>query len=309
MLNYNMSQNGRSLSRARYRRDRILGTINKRFVQILFVFAVFALVPAANAVSAPASAWSAPGSGQGIAQLFTQLTHGVERDIPRPHLVRYETPVRIALEGPGARSYERFVSDYASRLRQNSGIDIGLGGAAANLHVRFVGKGFFSVAPNVACLVAPGNVRWEELAANPRRYDIHATARMTTMEQMTVFIPASSPKGRTESCLLEEIAQALGPANDLRHFGDTIFNDDDVHTWPTEFDYMILRVLYSPELRTGMSQAESEQAALRVIERLAGQSLTVAAARQDLQEVSARDSARVEAPVQIATPASAGAER
>lgn len=307
MISYNTRQNNEDTAGALNNSRRFFGAINTRFVQILAFAAALTLVPAASAVSAPAAGGVASGSGQGLAQLFTQLTHGVERDIARPHLVRYETPVTIALEGPGADGYERFVSDYADRLRRNSGVDIGLGGRAANLHVRFVGQGFFSVAPNVACLVAPGNVRWQELAANPRRYDIHATARMTSMEHMTVFIPASSPRRRTESCLLEEIAQALGPANDLRRFGDTIFNDDDVHMWPTEFDYLMLRVLYSPELRTGMSRAESEQAALRVIERVAGQSRTAVAAGQD--EVSARESARVKAPVRAASFAAAGTER
>ncbi|HUF56216.1 MAG TPA: DUF2927 domain-containing protein [Thermohalobaculum sp.] len=260
-------------------------------------------------MSAPEPGGAEAGPGQDLARLFAQLTHGVERDVPRPHLVRYETPVTIALEGPGARRHERFVADYADRLRRNSGIDIALGGGPANLHVRFVGKDFFSVAPGVACLVAPGNARWHELAADPHSYGIRATARMTAIEHMTVFIPASASEHRTQSCLLEEIAQALGPANDLRHFGDTIFNDDDVHMWPTEFDYLMLRVLYSPELRTGMSRAESEQAALRVIARVAGQPETMIAASQDTQELSARETARLKAPGPAAAFAAAGAER
>ena len=249
--------------------------------------------------------------GTGLARLFTSLTHGVERDVPRPHLVRYETPVRISLEGPGASRYQRFVADYAERLRRNSGIDIGLGGADANLHVRFVGQGFFSVAPNVSCLVAPGDVEWRELAARPHRYDIHATARMTAIEDMTVFIPASSSKRRTESCLLEEIAQALGPANDLRRFGDTIFNDDDRHMWPTEFDYLMLRVLYSPELRTGMSRAESEQAALRVLARIEGRDAvgTIAAVGQRAPVGEARASSRTRAPLAATAFGAAGADR
>ena len=291
----------------------LLREISARFAKILGLSAALALIPAANAVSAPMDGDAIAGSEPRLAQLFTQLTHTVERGVARPHLVRYEEPVRIRIEGPGAARFERFVADYAEALRRNSGVDIALGGTRANLHVRFVGKGFFSVAPDVACLVAPGDVHWRELAADPYRYDIRATARMTAIDHMTVFIPASSSDRRTKSCLLEEIAQALGPTYDFHSVGNTIFNDDDAHMWPTEFDYLMLRVLYSPELRTGMSRGESEQAALQVLRRVAARSTgaqeAIAAVGRNTRNAFARDSARNRAAVSSDAFAQAGAER
>jgi hypothetical protein len=57
-------------------------------------------------------------------------------------------------------------------------------------------------------------------------------------------------------CLHEEIAQALGPVNDLYRLSDSVFNDDNFHTVLTGFDMLILRAYYAPELRSGMTRAQ-----------------------------------------------------
>ena len=85
---------------------------------------------------------------------------------------------------------------------------------------------------------------------------------------MTVYIPNTLEPYLMRLCLIEEIAQALGPANDLYGAGMSIFNDDNVHVWPTALDYLMLRVLYQPEMRTGLSRAETRRRARQVLARL-----------------------------------------
>ena len=65
-------------------------------------------------------------------------------------------------------------------------------------------------------------------------------------------------------CLHEELAQALGPLNDLYHLPDSVFNDDNIHTVLTGFDMLILRAAYAPELRTGMTREQVEAVSSRV---------------------------------------------
>ena len=57
-------------------------------------------------------------------------------------------------------------------------------------------------------------------------------------------------------CLHEEFAQGLGPLNDLYRLPNSVFNDDNIHTILTDFDMMVLRATYAPELRSGMTRAE-----------------------------------------------------
>jgi len=70
---------------------------------------------------------------------------------------------------------------------------------------------------------------------------------------MAVFLPGDVSPQEVRDCLHEEIAQAIGPLNDLYRLPDSVFNDDNFHTVLTGFDMLVLRVLYDPALRSGMS--------------------------------------------------------
>ena len=70
-----------------------------------------------------------------------------------------------------------------------------------------------------------------------------------------MLIPDNAPPYIVRACLNEEIAQALGPVNDLYRISDTVFNDDNVYNSLTDYDLLILKLLYSPSLRNGMGQA------------------------------------------------------
>ena len=69
-------------------------------------------------------------------------------------------------------------------------------------------------------------------------------------------------------CLHEEITQALGPADDLYRLPDSIWNDDNFHGMATPFDMTILRALYQPELRSGMTRAEAAAVLPKVLDRV-----------------------------------------
>jgi hypothetical protein len=71
---------------------------------------------------------------------------------------------------------------------------------------------------------------------------------------VAVFIPADTAPQEIRDCLHEEIAQALGPLNDLYELPDSVFNDDNFHTVLTGFDMLMLRAHYAPELANGMTR-------------------------------------------------------
>ncbi len=70
---------------------------------------------------------------------------------------------------------------------------------------------------------------------------------------MAIFLPGDVSPQETRDCLHEEMAQALGPLNDLYRLGDSVFNDDNFHTVLTGFDMLVLRTYYAPDLRSGMT--------------------------------------------------------
>ena len=73
---------------------------------------------------------------------------------------------------------------------------------------------------------------------------------------MAVFLPRDVSPQEIRDCLHEEIAQALGPVNDIYRLTDSIFNDDNFHTVLTGFDMLILRAYYDDSLQNGMREAE-----------------------------------------------------
>ncbi|MFQ5566286.1 MAG: DUF2927 domain-containing protein [Paracoccaceae bacterium] len=204
-----------------------------------------------------------------LARLFVVLTHEMEGRARRPHLVRYEVPVSVGIEGPGSERYGAFLDGFLGQIRRNSGIAITRGPGPENLHVRFIdGKRFDATLPAAVCVIATGDLSWEAFAADPLRSSAREAAKARRIEQMTIFIPDNTRPYRVRNCLLEEVPQALGMSNDLFGLGTSSFNDDGAHLWPTKLDYLMLRVLYAPEMATGLDRRETRDRALRVLNRI-----------------------------------------
>ncbi len=208
-------------------------------------------------------------SNESLAHLFVRLTHDLEWGARRPHLLRYETPVSVGITGRLGTQYTGFIDRFLSDLRAQTGIDISRTTAPHNLTIRFIpGQEFRRKLPQHFCVVAPGNLSWAEFKTDPVAYGTRSYERVRKLEAMSVYIPDNLEPYLVRLCLIEEITQALGPANDLYGLGSSIFNDDNVHVWPTSLDYLMLRVLYSPEIRTGLNRRETRKRARAILERL-----------------------------------------
>lgn len=203
-----------------------------------------------------------------LADVFVLLTHGLENGESRKSLQRFEAPIRIGMVGPGAEEYVDFLDRFVTEIRTEAGVPISTGPGPWNLLIRFVpGEEFLPLSSN-QCLVIFGQPDWETLNENPSAYGGRATSTIDLQTEMSVIIPDTIEPFKVRECLLEEVTQALGPANDLYGLGPTIFNDDNAHSWPTKLDYLMLQVLYSPEMRSGMSKTESLRTALSILNRI-----------------------------------------
>jgi hypothetical protein len=72
-----------------------------------------------------------------------------------------------------------------------------------------------------------------------------------------VFIGAEVSGRLRAACIHEEIAQAFGLPNDHPDVRPSIFNDDQEFALLTAHDEALLRILYDPRLRAGMTAAEA----------------------------------------------------
>lgn len=82
-----------------------------------------------------------------------------------------------------------------------------------------------------------------------------------------VFIGAEVRGRLRRACIHEEIAQAMGLPNDHPDARPSIFNDDQEFALLTEHDEWLLRILYDPLLRPGMTAAEVEPVVRGILAR------------------------------------------
>lgn len=204
---------------------------------------------------------SSPGpprrSNAEIARDFLDLSFRMESGRPLPVLTRFEGPITVRLTGQAAATLERDLRDLLSRLRREAKIDIQITQApTANIIIESLPNSRLQrVAPNAACFVVPRVGNWSELrrARGSSRLD---WATLETRERVAIFLPNDVAPQEMRDCLHEELAQALGPLNDLYRLPDSVFNDDNIHAVLTGFDMLILRAYYAPELASGMTVAE-----------------------------------------------------
>ena len=69
-------------------------------------------------------------------------------------------------------------------------------------------------------------------------------------------------------CFHEEISQSLGLFNDDPTVRPSIFNDDDEFALLTTHDEYLLRILYDPRLKAGMTADEAMPVVARIVEEL-----------------------------------------
>ena len=84
------------------------------------------------------------------------------------------------------------------------------------------------------------------------------------------MVRAEHPDLLRLSCLHEEIAQGLGLANDSPRARPSIFNDDEEFALLTRQDELMLRMLYNPAFRPGMTEAEARPIAEALASELLG---------------------------------------
>lgn len=204
-----------------------------------------------------------------LAQDFLELTFALESGEKLDHLLRYEEPVRVYLASPALAAYAPDLADLTRRLRTEAGIDIAATDdpEAAQIRLEMVPAEEISrIFPTAACFIVPGETDWRGFLN--RRSDARLRwSDQETLGKAAIFLPVDTTPQDVRDCLAEEITQALGPANDLYRLPDSIWNDDNFHGMATAFDMLMLRVLYQPELRSGMSREEVARLLPRLFDR------------------------------------------
>ncbi|QEW21187.1 hypothetical protein LA6_003394 [Marinibacterium anthonyi] len=192
-----------------------------------------------------------------IATDFMALHFQLESGRTIDTFTRFETPVTVRVTGAPPASLGPDLRRLIQRLRTEAGIDISeITTGTANITIEAVPREDIRRAlPQAACFVVPNVSSLQEFKRDRRRAKTN-WALLEKRERLAVFVPNDTSPQEIRDCLHEELAQALGPLNDLYRLDESIFNDDNVHRVLTGFDMLILRATYAPDLHTGMTASQ-----------------------------------------------------
>ncbi|SEP55202.1 DUF2927 domain-containing protein [Thalassovita taeanensis] len=188
---------------------------------------------------------------------FLDLAFKLESGRDLPVLSRFEGPITLRVTGQAPVNLTMDLDRLLLRLRSEAGIDIRrTADADANITIEAVTRADIRrQLPQAACFVVPNISRLSEYRS-ARRSARTDWAKVTQRSKLAIFVPADAAPQELRDCLHEELAQALGPLNDLYRLPDSVFNDDNVHTVLTGYDMLVLRAYYAPELQSGMTRAQ-----------------------------------------------------
>lgn len=197
-------------------------------------------------------------------------------------LTRWKDPVRVSLTfGPSVPQTRQAedrarIAAYLARLSQITGHPISLSETQPNFFIaianlderRRLGPSIHAALPELSAAQISGVTNldrstyclvWTQSNVQTGEYD-----------RAYVFIPAEHPDLMRLACIHEELAQGLGLPNDSALTRPSIFNDDEEFALLTRQDELMLRMLYDPALRSGMTEAEARPIIEFLANRLLG---------------------------------------
>lgn len=208
-------------------------------------------------------------SNRDIARDFLDLAFNLESGRALPVFTRFEGPITVRVTGAPPPTLGTDLNRLIGRLRSEAGINIRrVDGTDANITIQAVTRAEIQrYLPKAACFVVPNISRLSEYR-KARRRGITSWSQLETRERLAIILPNDASPQEARDCLHEELAQALGPLNDLYRLSDSVFNDDNVHTVLTGLDMLILRMHYAPELRSGMTRDQVAAQLPTILSRL-----------------------------------------
>lgn len=174
----------------------------------------------------------------------------------RGRIVKWITPIRVAIRGSNADAYEGDVLAMIAQLKRLTGLDIALAGwleaGAINFEIEFGGT-------------IPAKLR-----ATGAACATYIDDQNFAITRVRIVISGNIAALR-KHCIVEELTQALGLADDSDIIYPSIFSDASHQQGLYPWDEIMLMTLYHPRLKTGMRRSQARPIVRAVLSQLVSQ--------------------------------------
>ena len=217
-----------------------------------------------------------------IIKSFERVVFSQEHDVwTDPRVTKWTKPILIAVGGEGHESYLSFLGAKIDELVALTGHPIrlvpfqrantlvvftpsvvdDLGTRHRGLFGELYGGDPYLIDQKVAILRNSHTLCYFGSAIGPE--DPYA------IKFARVFISLNIPQHEVYHCILEELTQMMGLFNDSFLMRHSIFNDfNNKRLSLPEHDQALLRILYDPRIRPGMSKDEAVPIAWRILREI-----------------------------------------
>jgi hypothetical protein len=192
-----------------------------------------------------------------IEQSFLTIALGSEYNTAPRAIHKWRKPIRVLVTHQVGDQdlHESLLLQHITHLKKITQHDIALTQNAqeANVHVFFTQES--KLIPLLKKYTGANTVK------NERGSVCIASFRTNSQSEIVearIFIPVDRARRHAKllACIVEEITQVMGLPRDDDTVYPSIFNDKSTDTLLTGLDDLLLRILYSPNVKAGMNQTQ-----------------------------------------------------
>ena len=200
-------------------------------------------------------------------------------DQRKERLQKWSVPLRIGIVTNKYPAYfEDWVREHAGELAELTGHTIELYYSPRLEEAGELPEGFASRNINVYLYYAPTNELSKHLTPFFSESELEFMLENATcfanlrkkgdeIKIAAIAFLAELSKEIMRICIVEELTQILGLANDSDGVNPSVFNDTNEFNELTGHDKLLLRILYNPELEIGMTRKEALRQAYRLLKQ------------------------------------------
>lgn len=207
-----------------------------------------------------------------IQQSFIKIALEREyKESKHPKLIRWEKPIKVFFKSDmgDAQLQRNLLTIQMQHLAHISGMPISFTPYAKDAGILIIFTSYNTIEDKVRTYIGdPEKIRKalnEAVCLGNFR-----TNKRSEITRAVIIIPVdfAREKARLLDCVVEEITQTLGLPNDSNDVFPSVFNDVSIDTYLSPLDYILLKALYSPHLRPGMTVKQTKAAFPKVLKDL-----------------------------------------